>query len=104
MKATGLDRVIFFVRDMDKALAFFSGKLGMHFEELAKDVQERDGNRGMVCHETHLHLVQPFDPLPETAPPPMKQAAKLLKEREGIIMMLIFKVDDARKGMAELAQ
>ena len=104
MKVTGLDRIIVFVRDMDKALEFFSGKLGMTFKELDKTIQLRDGNRGMVCPETHLHLVQPFDPLPETAPPPMKQAAQLLKEKEALVMMLIFKVDDAKKGIADMKQ
>lgn len=59
MKAISLDRIVIMVRDMDKALEFFSGKLGMEFKELDKEIQERDGNRGLVCHDTHIHLVSP---------------------------------------------
>jgi catechol 2,3-dioxygenase-like lactoylglutathione lyase family enzyme len=104
MKATGLDRVIFYVRDMDKALAFFSGELGFKFKELDEKVQQQDGNRGCVCREAHLHLVQPFDPLPETAPPPMKYAAQVLKEKEALVMLLVFKVKDAKKGAKEMKE
>lgn len=97
MNVTGLDRIIVMVRDMDKALAFFSGKLGLKFRETDKKVQFAAGNRGLVCHEAHIHLVQPNDPMPESAPPPLKMASKLLKEREAMMMVLVFKVADAKK-------
>ncbi|MFP4365205.1 MAG: VOC family protein [Spirochaetia bacterium] len=103
MKVTGLDRVIVMVRDMDKALELFSGKMGMKFRELDKDVQTKAGNRGYVCHETHLHLVQPFDPLPDDAPPPLRKAAEMLKDTEAMIMLMVFKTDDAKKGAQELS-
>src|SRR5512145_1193603 len=104
MKATGLDRIVIMVRDIDKALAFFSGKLGMEFKELAPEISERDGNRGFVCHETHIHLICPRLPLPETAPLPMRQGAEMLKEKEAIVLVLLFKVDDPRAAMAEMKQ
>jgi catechol 2,3-dioxygenase-like lactoylglutathione lyase family enzyme len=104
MKIEGLDRIIIMVRDMDKALKFFSGILGMEFKELAKEIQERDGNRGFVCHKAHIHLVQPRLPLPETAPPPLKRGAELLREKEAVVLVLIFKVDDPTKASTELKQ
>lgn len=102
MEITGLDRMVIMVRDMDKALEFFSGKLGMKFKELDKDVQMRAGNRGCVCHETHIHLVQPFDPMPASAPPPLQKASEMLKDKEAVVTVLLFKCKDARKGSEEL--
>jgi catechol 2,3-dioxygenase-like lactoylglutathione lyase family enzyme len=104
MEITGLDRIIVMVRDMDKALDLFSGKLGMKFKELNKDVQMMVGNRGCVCHETHIHLVQPNNPLPENAPPPLKKAAELVKEKEALVMILIFKTKNAKKCSEELKE
>ena len=104
MKVTGLDRIVVMVRDMDKALAFFSGKLGMQFRELSKEIQERDGNRGFVCHETHLHLVQPSLPLPEGAAPFLKQGVELLKEKEAVVLVLLFKMDDPLAAAKEMKQ
>ncbi len=104
MEITGLDRIIVMVRDMDKALDFFSGKLGMKFRELDKEVQILAGNRGCVCHETHIHLVQPNNPVPESAPPPLKKAAELLKEKEAMVMLLLFKTKNAKKDSEELKE
>jgi len=98
ISVTGLDRIIFMVRDMDKALSFFSGKLGMQFKETDKDIQLQAGNRGLVCHDTHIHLVQPNNPMPVTAPPPLKMAAELLKKKEAMIMLLIFKTENAKEA------
>jgi hypothetical protein len=104
MEIIGLDRIVVMVRDMDKALAFFSGKLGMCFKELDKDVQLMAGNQGFVCHETHIHLVQPNNPMPENAPPPLKKAAELIKEKEAMVMVLLFKTQDAKKSSEELKE
>ena len=46
--ALDLDRVIVMVRDMDKALELFSGKMGLTFRETDKEVQKHAGNRGLV--------------------------------------------------------
>jgi len=104
MKVTGLDRVEFMVRDIDKAVEFFSTKFGMEFKELSKDISERDGVRSFVCHETHIHLVSPILPLPDNAPPPMRKTIELLKEKETVFMALTFMVDDPTKAAAELEQ
>jgi len=102
MKVTGLDRIVIMVKDMDKALEFFSGKLGMEFRELDKEIQERDGNRGYVCHETHIHLVQPRLPLPEGVAPFLVQGAEMMKDRDAVVLVLLFTVDDPRAGIEEM--
>ena len=104
MKITGLDRIVIMVRDIDKALEFFSGKLGMEFKELQQDISERDGVRIYVCHETHLHLISPILPLPENAAPPMKKRVELLKEHEAIINAVTFMVEDTAQAETELKQ
>lgn len=104
MKVRSLDRIVIMVRDIDKALEFFSQKLGMEFKELDKDISERDGVRSYVCHETHVHLISPILPLPENAAPPMRKRVDLLKEHEAVFMALTFMVDDVAKTEAELKQ
>ena len=104
MKVTGLDRIVIMVRDIDKALEFFSGKLGMKFQELSEDISKRDGVQSYVCHETHVHLISPILPLPENAAPPMRKRVELLKEHEAIINALTFMVEDTAAAEAELKQ
>ena len=104
MGVKGLDRIVIMVRDMDKALEFFSGKLGMKFQELSEDISKRDGVRSYVCHETHVHLISPILPLPDNAAPPMRKRVDLLKENETVYMALTFMVDDPAAAAAELEQ
>lgn len=101
MQSTGIDRIVVMVRDMDQALAFFSGKLGLRFRELTPEVQAEAGNRGCVCHEAHLHLVQPSMPLPEGAAPFLKQGAEILKTQEAVVLVLLFGVADPLRAAAE---
>lgn len=102
MKVQGLDRIIIMVRDIHKALDFFSVKLGMNFKELNRTISERDGVRSFVCPETHIHLISPIFPLPENAAPPMKKRVELLKEHEAVFMALTFIVDDPEEAAREL--
>lgn len=104
MKVTGLDRIVIMVRDIDKAMALFSEKFGMKFMELDEKIQKRDGNRGYVCHETHLHIVSPILPLPASAPPPLRKGAEMIKDKESMVLVLIFKVDDAGKAIGEMQE
>lgn len=102
MQTLGLDRLVIMVRDMDKALQFYSGALGMRFHELDADISKRDGVRSCVCHQTHIHLISPILPLPENAAPPMRKKAALLQEQEAFVQALTFRVDDPFKAGAEL--
>ncbi len=101
-KDISLDRIVMMVNDMNKTLDLLSVKMGMEFRELDKEIQKRDGNRGMVCHDTHLHLVSPILPLPETAPPPLRQGAQMVKEKGSMVLVVLFKVDNPMKKKEEL--
>jgi extradiol dioxygenase family protein len=96
MEIQGLDRIAIMVRDMDRAIDFFSNKLGMKFKELEKKISVRDGVECRICHSTQLELITPLLPLPKNAAPPMKKNVEMLKEREMIFIGLIFKVEDPR--------
>ena len=96
LKITELDRVILMINDMDEALEFFSGILCIKFKETDKETQENAYNRGCVSLDNHLHLVQPYIPMPESAPPPLQIASKLIQKEKGILSLSIFKSDDSR--------
>jgi catechol 2,3-dioxygenase-like lactoylglutathione lyase family enzyme len=102
MKVIGLDRIIFMVRDMDKAVNFFSKKFGMKFMELSKEISERDRVRCCVSLENHLQLLSPILPVPENAPPPVKKRVELLKEKEMIFLAITYKIDDTESTEAEI--
>jgi catechol 2,3-dioxygenase-like lactoylglutathione lyase family enzyme len=104
MRVQGLDRIEIMVRDLDRALAFFSGTLGMNFVELDKTIARRDGIRAVTCHEAHLHLFEPILPLPSSAPPPLRNLVEKLKTSEAVIVALAFAVDDARQTATDLTQ
>jgi len=96
VELTGLDRVIFMVHDMDRALDFFHGILGIEFKETAKETQEKAFNRGCVSLDHHLHLVQPYIPMPETAPPPLQQASKKIQEDKGMLSLVVYRTEDSK--------
>ena len=90
------------VRDIDKAVEFFSKKLGINVKKLEKRIAEREGVQCYVCLDTHLEIISPILPLPEHAPFPMKKRVELLKEKEMFIFGLVFKVDDPAQAASEL--
>jgi catechol 2,3-dioxygenase-like lactoylglutathione lyase family enzyme len=98
----GLDRIIIMVNDIDKAVNLFSGRYGMQFKELDKEVSERDGLRSYVCHETHLHLVAPVLNKLSSVTPSMKKKLDLLKTNEFVFLALTFMVDNPVKIGEEL--
>jgi catechol 2,3-dioxygenase-like lactoylglutathione lyase family enzyme len=99
MKIEGLDRVAILVRDMDKAINFFSQKLGIQFIELPG--AEAMGMRAGVSFDFQMELISPLFPLPEGAPPYMKRWAKLLEGRENVLVALSFRIQDADKSANE---
>ena len=99
MKVKGLDRVAIVVRDMDKAIEFFSNKLGAEFQELPGG--EAMGMRVGISIDNQMELVSPILPLPEGAPPHLKRWAKLLEGRDNVLAALAFKVDDADSAAVE---
>lgn len=103
MGIKGLDRVILLVKDMDKAIGFFSGKLGIKFIELIGPPDPREfGMRAALASDCQMELISPVYPLPEEAPPHIQRAADLLKERDNVLMSLAFRVHDADNSEQEL--
>ena len=66
MKVKSLNRVAIVVRDMDKAIEFFSSKLGAAFQELPDG--EAMGMRVGSSIDNQMELLSPILPLPERAP------------------------------------
>lgn len=104
MKVKGLDRVAIMVRDIDKAVGFFSQKLGIKFKELSQEISAREGVRCFVSLDHQLEIVSPLLPLPDNAPPPLIKRVELLKEKELIFLGLTFLVDDPSQAATELKQ
>jgi len=104
VKVKRLDRVAIMVRDIDKAIGFFSEKLGLNFRELSSIISERDGVRCFTCHDAQLEIVSPILPLRPNAPLPLRQRVELLKEKEMIIIGLMFEVEDPTETARELEQ
>ena len=99
MNVKGLDRVAILVRDMDKAVHFFSEKLGIAFTELPG--AEAMGMRASISLDYQMELLSPVLPLPEAAPPHIRRWAQQLKDKESALVALSFRVKDADKAAAE---
>ena len=93
MRVNRLDRVIILVRDLDRAMSFFSTKLGVEFVEL--EVGEAEGQRASMSLDHQMELISPILPVPESAPPATKRWVELLQDRESVFLALAFRVDDA---------
>jgi len=100
MKIKGLDRVVILVRDMDKAVRFFSQKLGIQFTELPG--AEAMGMRASISLDYQMELISPVLPLPEAAPAHIKRWTQLLGDKENVLVALSFRVQDADKTVSEL--
>ncbi len=81
MKTKGLDHVVIGVRDMDKAVEWFSRVLGTEFYEIegTEDVRPEDlGARYMLSLDHGVELIAPVLPIKETTAPHIKRLAKQL--------------------------
>jgi catechol 2,3-dioxygenase-like lactoylglutathione lyase family enzyme len=99
MKASGLDRVIVLVRDLDAAMEMFSTKLGVEFVEL--EGAEADGQRACLSLDHQMELVSPIVPLPESAPLEMRRWVELLRDRESVLLAVALRVDDVNAAICE---
>jgi catechol 2,3-dioxygenase-like lactoylglutathione lyase family enzyme len=104
LRITGLDRVAVMVRDLDRAVELFAGKLGMRFLELSPDIAARDRAKCLVCPEAKFQLISPMLPLPPEAPPPVKKRIELLKEQPMVLVALTFSVEDVQLAERELTR
>ncbi len=96
MKIEGLDHVAIGVKDMDKAVEWFTRVLGTKFYEIegTEDVRVEDlGARYMLSLDHGVELISPVLPVKETTPPHIKQLAELLENRDSVVMRVAFKIE-----------
>lgn len=101
MKTEGIDRVFIGVRDMDKAMAFFSNLFETRFVELTGPAVEALEERASISLEASIELLSPRLPLSKNAPPYLKDLARVLEEKESVLLGLSYKVSDADSTAAE---
>jgi len=101
MKTKGIDRVFIGVRDMDKAKAFFSNLFEAEFVELTGPTVEALEERVAISFKANIELLSPRLPLSKTAPPYLKDLARVLEEQESVLLGVSYKVSDADSTAAE---
>ena len=104
MKTKGIDRVFIGVRDMDKAKAFFSNLFETEFVELTGPTVEALEERAAISFEANIELLSPRLPLSKNAAPYLKDLAKVLEEKESILLGLCYRVGDTKTAAAEAEQ
>ena len=102
MKIEGLDRVTMMVKNLDKAHEFFSNVLGVEFIEVKDPIVETAGLRCSLSLDHQIELMSPAGPLTESCPPHIKRFAKLLEDKDNVIVGLSFRVKDPTEAAAEL--
>jgi catechol 2,3-dioxygenase-like lactoylglutathione lyase family enzyme len=99
----GIDRIVFGVRDMDRALAFFSGVLGVKFAELEGPITAAVGLRLAISFDKKLELISPVGtPQVLTNPPDPLELARRLEAAPGgaVLYALTLKVADVDAAVA----
>jgi catechol 2,3-dioxygenase-like lactoylglutathione lyase family enzyme len=100
MNVTGMDRVTILVKDMDKAVRFFSEKLGITFTELPG--AEAMGMRAAISLDYQIELISPIFPISEVAPAHIKRWSQLLKDKDNALIGISFKVQDLDNAVNDL--
>lgn len=95
MKTKNLDRVIIYVKDLDKALEWFS-KIGVVIKEVSSPAVKLMGIRVGYTHKYQMEVVMPVHPLPDTCPTHVKRLAEEYKDKEIALVGLSFRVDDEK--------
>jgi len=101
MKTEGLDHVTIGVKNLDKAMEFFSRVLGIEFVELTGALPEAAGFRAGMSADSQIELVSPVLPLKDEAFPQLKRLAKLLEGKNSVVFALAFRVKDAEEIVAD---
>lgn len=102
MEIEGVDRIVIGVKNMDKALEFFSDVLGVNMTEIKGALPDMSGLRLAVSLDTKLELISPVAaPVVDTNPPdPFTLARRLDQEGDGILYALVFKVRNLEHALA----
>lgn len=105
MQIEGIDRLIIGVRDMDRALAFFQGVLGVQFTEMQGPAPEMAGCRLAISLDKHLELLSPVgEPLQVTNPPDPLELRRRLEKSEAVLYAVVLKVPDLDTAIADAAR
>jgi len=98
-----VDRVLIAVKDMDKAIAWFSKLFDVDFEEITTGpIKESALARVAIRFDKQVELISPVYPLQDVNPPDPKTMAKRIEEQgEAALYALILKVKDAYSTIAE---
>ena len=93
MKTKGVNRVVFLVKDIDKAVATYSRLLNTTFYPAA--VAEKDGLRASLSYDAGIEIVSP---LPGAESPRAKALAQALETHGEGLHTVIFSVDNVEEG------
>jgi hypothetical protein len=94
MKTEGIDRVFIGVKNLDKAVEFFSMLFNAEFIELTGPTVDALEQRVAISREAHIELLSPNKQLSDKAPPYMKLLARLLKDRDNVVLGVSYKTKD----------
>lgn len=102
MEIEGIDRLVIGVKDMDRALTFFSAVMGVQFVEPRSPAHAKSGCRIAMSLDKRMELISPVAAtLPDMNPPDPRGLAKRLEEQgDGVLYALIFKVKDLDRAVA----
>lgn len=96
MQTTGIDRVVFMVKDMDKAKDFFAKLFGLEFIELA-DTVEQGGIRVCVgLPDGRVEVISVVDPEKTEKEPFLKRTAELARSGYEGPYAMAFSIEDGR--------
>lgn len=98
MEVAGLDHVAIGVRDLERAVDWFSRALGTEFYEIegTTDVSTEElGARYMLSLNHGIELISPAHPVKETAAPHIRELARLLEANDAVLVRIGFRVENA---------
>lgn len=98
----GIDRLVIGVKDMDRALSFFSAVMGVKFVELKGLAPDMSGCRVAISLDKRLELISPVaEKLPDMNPPdPIGLARRLEQQGDGLLYALVLRVKDLDQAVA----
>ena len=101
MEIEGIDRLVIGVKNMDQALAFFGGVLGVRFTEIEGEAPAVSGCRLAISLDKHLELISPIAaPRHVTNPPDPLELRRRLENVDAVLYALIFKTPDLNAAIA----
>jgi len=101
MNIQGIDHITIGVRDLTRAMQFFSRLLDTQFIELTGPLADASPMRCAMSVENRIELVEPKMPLPEDAFPLIKRLASMLEYNDAVLFAVAFRVKEAEATVKE---